>query len=374
MDNLNNSMDSDDELLIQIELFVLNDLLAKSRVLEVCPSFLTNDPTRNENYYEATIPAYSLEEFRTHFRMTRSCFAKLLHAVGHKNPHIQCMEKKLLFFIWTVSKQESFLSAGDRFNLSKSSAHLLFCEILHELCSLMEDYIKWPPFHQYNSISQAFKEKSGGFIPGIIGAIDGCHIEIKQPRNNCIDYYNRKNTHSIVLQGVCDDRCRFTDVYIGAPGRQHDARVFRNSPLFGQINDLVSGEYHLLGDAAYPLKNNLITPFRDNGHLTSRQHHFNTRLSSARVTIERTFGLLKGRFRRLKYLDVAEPMMANRIISCCCILHNHIQMNCPDDMNEVELDVEDNDLAQNRLSNDMSTPPLRSNSNEKRNYLLSLFS
>lgn len=61
--------------------------------------------------------------------------------------------------------------------------------------------------------------------------------------------------------------------------------------------------YHLLGDSAYPLSINLMTPFKDNGHLTRDQITYNYKLSSTRSIVERSFGLLKGRFRRLKYLD-----------------------------------------------------------------------
>lgn len=38
-------------------------------------------------------------------------------------------------------------------------------------------------------------------IPGVAGAIDACHIAIKQPVGNAHDYYNRKGFHSIILQG-----------------------------------------------------------------------------------------------------------------------------------------------------------------------------
>ena len=48
---------------------------------------------------------------------------------------------------------------------------------------------------------QVFKARSHGF-PGVIGAIDGCHIPCKQPVENANDYYNRKGFHSIVLQGT----------------------------------------------------------------------------------------------------------------------------------------------------------------------------
>jgi len=51
---------------------------------------------------------------------------------------------------------------------------------------------------------------------------------------------------------------------------------------------------HILGDAAYELHQHLLTPFRDNGHLTERQRNYNYRHSTARVAVERCIGLLKG--------------------------------------------------------------------------------
>ncbi|KAJ8300849.1 hypothetical protein KUTeg_022368 [Tegillarca granosa] len=60
---------------------------------------------------------------------------------------------------------------------------------------------------------------------------------------------------------------------------------------------------HLVADAAYPLRRWLLTPYRDNGHLNQEQKHFNYMHSSNRVVIERLFGLLKGRYRRLYHID-----------------------------------------------------------------------
>ncbi|KAJ8910566.1 hypothetical protein NQ315_008951 [Exocentrus adspersus] len=129
--------------------------------------------------------------------------------------------------------------------------------------------------------AEIFQDRSRGF-PGVIGMIDGCHIPCKQPPANEVNYYNRKGFHSIRLQGTCDHQGKFIDVYIGNPGRIHDARVFRNSPLFERMSeaDFIPSNFHLLGDAAYPLKANLMTPFKDTGHLTRAQTLYNTKLSS----------------------------------------------------------------------------------------------
>ncbi len=65
-------------------------------------------------------------------------------------------------------------------------------------------------------------------------------------------------------------------------------------------------DYHLLGDSAYPLSTSLIARYRDNGHLSQRQKKLNTLHSSTRVVIERAFGLLKGKWSRLKYLPMED--------------------------------------------------------------------
>jgi hypothetical protein len=44
--------------------------------------------------------------------------------------------------------------------------------------------------------------------------------------------------------------------------------------------------------------------------------------SANKVVIERAFGLLNGRFRRLHNLGTATVETAVHIITCCCIVHN----------------------------------------------------
>lgn len=149
-----------------------------------------------------------------------------------------------------------------------------------------------------------------------------------------------KNYVIFFVSAVCDHRGKFIDVFIGCAGKMHDARVFRKSILkrkiFDQANPLMRQEQHLIGDSAYPLLMNLMTPFRDDGHLDAAKINYNIRLSSIRSIIERAFGCLKCKFRRLKYLDVASVETANVIISACCMLHNFILSNGE------EIDMEEN--------------------------------
>ena len=114
--------------------------------------------------------------------------------------------------------------------------------------------------------------------------------------------------------------------FVGWPGAAHNARVWLNSSIFHKISIsadlLMPDSTHILADSAYPLSVFLMCPYRDNGHLTNIQNKFNVTLSSSRVVIEQAFGMLNGRFRRLKYLDMMDITLASRVITASCILHN----------------------------------------------------
>lgn len=126
----------------------------------------------------------------------------------------------------------------------------------------------------------------------------------EKPTVNTNDYCNRKKYFSINLQAVVDSQMQFINVYCDEPGSLHDARVLRRSPLYNVANEnkemLFPQNTFIIGDSAYPSLSWLVPPFRNNGHLTPQQTEFNYMLSSTRMIVEKTFGLLKGRFRRIK--------------------------------------------------------------------------
>ncbi|KAG1681462.1 putative nuclease HARBI1 [Nymphon striatum] len=64
-------------------------------------------------------------------------------------------------------------------------------------------------------------------FPNYGGAIDGSHIPIISPKEYHVDYYNRKGSYSIILQAICNDRCEFTDINVGWPGRVYDAKYHK---------------------------------------------------------------------------------------------------------------------------------------------------
>lgn len=69
------------------------------------------------------------------------------------------------------------------------------------------------------------------------------------------------------------------------------------------------------------------------------QKRFNQSHSETRQVIERAFALLKGRFRRLKYLHMNRVNVIPKTILACCVLHNI----CLNKMDE-EIDDDDEDI------------------------------
>lgn len=87
----------------------------------------------------------------------------------------------------------------------------------------------------------------------------------------------------------------------------------------------------------------LITPFRDNGHLTAQQRRFNQALSSIQQKIERAISLLKGRRRKLLLLDHLDLELEVYIIVAACVLHNFCLLHDDFDDGYLHDGLDDND-------------------------------
>ncbi|XP_032690752.1 protein ALP1-like, partial [Odontomachus brunneus] len=229
-----------------------------------------------ENYVENIVPAYNNHQFKSHFRINRDTFEYIFTIIAPRLKRISVglpmisPEKQFLIALWCMATPDSYRSICEKFDPSRNSV---------------------------NEVWTGFEATSG--FPKVIGAIDGTHINIPVPLIEPVSYINCKGHYSIQLQAVCDHRTNFIHCYVGHPGSVHDQRVFRLSELQQWLGDpdKFPQNCHILGDAAYKLHENVIVPYRDNGHLTIRQRNFNFCHSSSRIAIERAFGLLKTRFR-----------------------------------------------------------------------------
>ena len=80
------------------------------------------------------------------------------------------------------------LQIADRFNLSESTVFQIVEDLSAVLVEkLMPEYIKWPDNEAQERTANFFEDAYG--FEGVIGCIDGTHIQIHKPVKCPQDYY-----------------------------------------------------------------------------------------------------------------------------------------------------------------------------------------
>ncbi|KAJ7341967.1 hypothetical protein JRQ81_008043 [Phrynocephalus forsythii] len=138
---------------------------------------------------------------------------------------------------------------------------------------------------------------------------------------------------SDLSKAVCDGDGVFFSMLAGHSGVNHDAHVFRSSKLFWRMEDgtLIPGNPMLtyagvsippliLGDGAYPLCKWLMKPYAVPRN--DIEKHYNQVFNRTRNIVERAFGRLKARFRRLSVRMEACIENVNSIIASAVVIHN----------------------------------------------------
>ncbi|KAJ1103824.1 hypothetical protein NDU88_001245 [Pleurodeles waltl] len=133
---------------------------------------------------------------------------------------------------------------------------------------------------------------------------------------------------SRVLSALLKHMVCLADQYISQvnamfPGSVDDAYILRNSSIPDMMGQLQRHCVWLLGDSGYPNLSWLLTPVRN--PRTRAEERYNDAHGRTRRVIERTFGLLKARFRCLHMTGGSlfySPKKVCDIIVACSMLHN----------------------------------------------------
>lgn len=296
---------------------------------------------RSDHWWEHVVKlTFTPQDWLNNFRVSQDTFKylclKLKPFICKANTTMRdaiATEKRVGITLWFLATGCDYRTIGHLFGVAKSTVCMITKEVCYHIVrELLPQYIQLPQADALKEVISSFASDYG--FPQCAGAVDGTHIPISSPQECPADYYNRKGWHSIIMQGTVNNRGLFIDVYVGWPGRVHDARVFANSSLykkgcddklFPSLVKRIGGKdvpIVLLGDPAYPLLDWLMKAYPDNGHLTRQQKMFNYRLSRARVVVEHAYGRLKGRWRcLLKRLDV-DVCDVPELVAACCVLHN----------------------------------------------------
>ncbi|CAA0816623.1 Unknown protein [Striga hermonthica] len=170
-----------------------------------------------------------------------------------------------------------------------------------------------------------------------IGAIDGTIIPAWIPEEDHGKYRCRKGHLSQNVMVACDFDCRFTYVLAGWEGSENDAHIFGET-LTDPTNTFPwppEGKYYAV-DSAYANVPGFLSPYRgDRYHLPewirsnqtpkNARELFNRRHATVRNVVERTFGILKGKFPIIKGLmPNYTTEFQTDIVIACCVVHNFI--------------------------------------------------
>ena len=206
---------------------------------------------RNQSFLENIAGNWSDKEWKQNFRISRSTFQFLCQQL---KPYLQrqhvvrkplTVEQRLAICLWRLGTNIEYRTISHLFGVGISTG----CRVVHDVCGVIVQhmapmYIDIPTGEGLRNIVDGFFSKWG--FPQCIGAIDGSHIPIIAPKENPLDYYNRKGYHSTILQALVSHDYRFLDVYVGWPGSVHDARVLANSRLYRKCESKIylTGQEH----------------------------------------------------------------------------------------------------------------------------------
>ena len=140
-----------------------------------------------------------------------------------------------------------------------------------------------------------------------------------------------------MLQGIAGPDLRFLFVDVGAYGKKSDGGIFGRSKIKAFLDSnafdlpvtaITTSDFQrdlpffLLGDAAYPLRKDLITPYISG--MSYEKRIFNYRHSRCRRCIESAFGILAGKWRVLRTPMEVKIDTATEITLATIVLHNFV--------------------------------------------------
>ncbi|CAM4541073.1 unnamed protein product [Lepidochelys kempii] len=160
------------------------------------------------------------------------------------------VEKQVAIALWKLAIPDCYQSVRNQFGVGKSTVGASVIQVARAVTDVLLSRVV--------TLGNVQVILDGFAAMGLLncgGAIDGTHIPILGPDHLANQNINRKGCFSMVLQALVDHKGRFTNINVRWPGKVHDARIFRNSGLFEQLQE---GTYFpdqkiTIGDVEMPI-------------------------------------------------------------------------------------------------------------------------
>ncbi|XP_004969050.2 protein ALP1-like [Setaria italica] len=254
-------------------------------------------------------------------------------------------------FLWVIGAPQSLRQVEDRFVRSLETISRTFDNVLSSVLKLAVDIIK-PKDPEFRTVHPRLRNpRFAPYFNNCIGAIDGTHIPVVVPNDKVVQHTGRHGYTSQNVLAICDFDMRFTFAVTGWPGSVHDMRVF--SDALNKYGDKFphppAGKFYLV-DSGYANRPGYLAPykgtkyhlpeFRSGPMPKGMKETFNYAHSSLRNVIERSFGVLKMKWRILLGIPSFPMQKQSKIIVACMAIHNFIREN---DMADRAFDMCDRD-------------------------------
>jgi DDE superfamily endonuclease len=224
----------------------------------------------------------------------------------------------------------------DTVKISSTALYAVLSRTLVAICCLHQLSLKFPKTRrEFALLAAGFKAVStGNAIETCVGCIDGFLLQIITPRkkevNNVRSYYSgHYRTSGINVQAVCDADCRFLYFALCGPGSCSDSRAItvrkEGCQSLSEVIESIPSIYCIIGDAAYPTSEKLVSLYSGADRLVPMNDDFNYYASQCRIRIEMAFGIftqkfaifqreLKNQMRMVKLLALGASRLHNYCI------------------------------------------------------------
>ncbi|KAJ8264586.1 hypothetical protein GJAV_G00151010 [Gymnothorax javanicus] len=263
-----------------------------------------------------------------HYHLTRPAIAFIIDFVGAQMERGKCRPDDLTADVMVLAAlcvyANGILSKemADVIGLSPASASIAVDLVSKVLSDKAEEFITFPDSHNDRVlVAQEIQRFCG--IPNVVGVLGCMHVRIRPTPEEKTYFLNSLDYYSIMFQMICDSQGNLLNVQSPWPGSTSEQAVWENSKICHQFRNGRHGQSWLIGAGCYALERHVLTPL---AYLKRRPSvRFNEAHFKIQTIIQKTFGVLKARFRCLDDLGSVKKNSYSthaEMVNACCVLHN----------------------------------------------------
>ena len=208
--------------------------------------------------------------------------------------------------------------------ISNKAMNIIYDDWGHLLRSFEQEWLSPENLSNYANIVH----QRGAPLPNCWGFVDGTVRRICRPGvNQRVMYNGHKKIHAIKFQSVVAPNGMVANMFGPVEGKRHDATMLVRSELLTllQVHSRAPDDTLLCiyGDPAYPLRPQLMAPFRG-ANLDDRQQIWNTRMNAVRTAVEWVFNDIVNYYKFLDFHKNLKIQLSavGKMYLVCALLQN----------------------------------------------------